>query len=140
MPTSLVTGGAGFIGVHVVNQLIAMGHRLVVIDDLSGGFRENVNPEAGFVDGCITDAAFVDSLFAEHRFDYGYHLAAYAAEGLSHFIRRFNYTNNAVGTMTLVNTVRLRVNDRPPTPLAQGLDHMAAWAKKRDPQTTKRSR
>jgi len=103
MPTSLVTGGAGFIGVHVGNQLIALGHRVVVLDDLSGGFRENVNPEATFVQGCITDAALVDSLFAEYAFDYVYHLAAYAAEGLSHFIRRFNYTNNVVGTMTIVN-------------------------------------
>lgn len=103
MPTSLVTGGAGFVGTHVTNQLITLGHRVVVLDDLSGGFREQVHPDATFVLGCITDAALVASLFAEHRFDYVYHLAAYAAEGLSHFIRRFNYTNNVVGTMTVVN-------------------------------------
>jgi UDP-glucose 4-epimerase len=103
MPTSLVTGGAGFIGAHVVNQLLVLGHRVVVLDDLSGGFRENVHSDATFVEGSITDAGLVESLFSDHRFDYVYHLAAYAAEGLSHFIRRFNYTNNVVGTMTLVN-------------------------------------
>ncbi len=42
--TSLVTGGAGFIGSHVADELLAMGHRTVVLDDLSGGFRENVGP------------------------------------------------------------------------------------------------
>jgi UDP-glucose 4-epimerase len=51
----------------------------------------------------VTDAEFVDGLFAEARFDYVYHLAAYAAEGLSHFIRRFNYVNNVIGSVNLVN-------------------------------------
>ncbi len=102
-PVSLVTGGAGFIGSHVADSLLAMGHRVVVLDDLSGGFRENVPAKALFVQGSTTDAALVDRLFAEHRFDTVYHLGAYAAEGLSHFIRRFNYTNNVVGSMTLIN-------------------------------------
>ena len=45
----------------------------------------------------------IDRLFADGRFDYVYHLAAYAAEGLSHFIRRFNYTNNVIGSVNLIN-------------------------------------
>ena len=45
----------------------------------------------------------MDRLFAEYRFDYVYHLAAYAAEGLSHFIRRFNYQNNVIGSVNLIN-------------------------------------
>jgi len=103
MAISLVTGGAGFIGAHVTNELVAKGHKVVVLDDLSGGFRENVNPKALFVQGSITDAALVSKLFEEHRFDYVYHLAAYAAEGLSHFIKRFNYTNNLIGSVILIN-------------------------------------
>jgi UDP-glucose 4-epimerase len=102
-PRSLVTGGAGFIGSHVADHLVRAGHDVVVLDDLSGGFTGNVNPKAGFAEGSVTDAALVDSLFARHRFDYVFHLAAYAAEGLSHFIRRFNYTNNLIGSVTLVN-------------------------------------
>jgi len=103
MPKSLVTGGAGFIGAHVVNELLKLGHEVVVLDDLSGGFEDNVNSKAIFVKGSIVDSDCVNRLFEDHNFDYIYHLAAYAAEGLSHFIRVFNYTNNLIGSMNLLN-------------------------------------
>jgi len=99
----LVTGGAGFIGSHVAAALVARGHQVVVLDDLSGGSRDYVPAGAAFAKGSVTDAALVDELFRQHRFEHVFHLAAYAAEGLSHFIRRFNYTNNVIGSMTLVN-------------------------------------
>ncbi len=103
-PISLVTGGAGFIGAHVVNYLVDhLKHNVVALDDLSGGFEDNVHPQATFVRGSVTDHALIDSLFSKYRFDYVYHLAAYAAEGLSHFIRRFNYTNNLIGSTNLIN-------------------------------------
>lgn len=100
---SLITGGAGFIGSHVVRHCLALGHEVVVLDDLSGGFRDHVSVGAAFVQGSVTDQQLVERLFAEHRFDYVFHLAAYAAEGLSHFIRRFNYTNNLIGSVNLIN-------------------------------------
>ncbi|MBA3569833.1 MAG: NAD-dependent epimerase/dehydratase family protein [Pyrinomonadaceae bacterium] len=102
-PTSIVTGGAGFIGSHVAEELVRSGHKVVILDDLSGGFSDNVPAGAEFVEGSILDHDLIDSLFAEHRFDYVYHLAAYAAEGLSHFIKRFNYSNNVVGSVNLIN-------------------------------------
>ena len=101
--TSLVTGAAGFIGSHVVDSLLELGHQVVALDDLSGGFRENVNPGATFVEGSVTDASLVDQLFSAHRIDYVYHLAAYAAEGLSHFIRHYNYAVNLLGSINLIN-------------------------------------
>ena len=102
--TSLVTGGAGFLGAHVVNELLRdENQRVVVLDDLSGGFRENTNSAATFVDGSILDAPLVNRLCEQHQFDYIYHLAAYAAEGLSHFIKRFNYQNNLIGSVNLIN-------------------------------------
>lgn len=99
----LVTGGAGFIGAHVVNHLVEAGKNVLVIDDLSGGFKQNVNPKATFVQGSITDHEFIDQLFEDYKIENVFHLAAYAAEGLSHFIRRFNYNNNLIGSMNLIN-------------------------------------
>lgn len=104
MTRVLVTGGAGFIGSHLTAFLIEqLGFDVTVLDDLSGGFRENLHPRAEFVQGSIVDHELLETLFRARRFEYVYHLAAYAAEGLSHFIKRFNYTNNLIGSVNLIN-------------------------------------
>jgi UDP-glucose 4-epimerase len=103
MPVSLVTGGAGFIGSHVAEHLLKLGHEVVVLDDLSGGVAHNVPEEGIFIKGTIVDEKLIDRLFGEYNFTYVYHLAAYAAEGLSHFIKRFNYRNNLIGSVNLIN-------------------------------------
>lgn len=100
---SLVTGGAGFIGSHVAAELVRLGHHVYVIDDLSGGFVENVPTGARLEQVSVLDHERIARLFDAAKFDYVFHLAAYAAEGLSHFIRRFNYTNNVVGSMSLID-------------------------------------
>ncbi|MFO7537135.1 MAG: NAD-dependent epimerase/dehydratase family protein [Chloroflexota bacterium] len=103
MTKTLVTGGAGFIGAHVSEELQRRGHQVVVLDDLSGGFEDNLVAGLTFVQGSINDVELVDNLFAAEQFDYVFHLAAYAAEGLSHFIKRFNYHNNLIGSVNLIN-------------------------------------
>lgn len=99
----LVTGVAGFIGSHVAEHLVANGRDVIGFDDLSGGFADNVPENVTFYQGSILDTAHLKKIFAEHRIEYVYHLAAYAAEGLSHFIRGFNYSNNIVGSMNVLN-------------------------------------
>ena len=99
----LVTGAAGFIGSHVADELVALGHDVVGLDDLSGGFRSNVLDPIEFVEMSVVDQNGIDHLFKQHKFDAVFHLAAYAAEGLSHFIRRFNYNTNLIGSVNLLN-------------------------------------
>jgi UDP-glucose 4-epimerase len=99
----LVTGGAGFIGSHMAEELAGRGHRVIALDDLSGGFVENVVAGVELIEGSILDVELVNRLFEHEHFDCVYHLAAYAAEGLSHFIKRFNYNNNLVGSVNLIN-------------------------------------
>jgi UDP-glucose 4-epimerase len=103
MPKSLITGGAGFIGSHVAKHCLALGHEVIALDDLSGGFEDHVPDGVHFIKGIVTDEKFISRLFSEHKFDYIYHLAAYAAEGLSHFIRRYNYNTNLIGSINLIN-------------------------------------
>jgi UDP-glucose 4-epimerase len=87
----------------VAEALLQRGHRVTVLDDLSGGFTDNLVRGLDFVHGSIVDRDLVERLFAERKFEYVFHLAAYAAEGLSPFIRRFNYNNNVIGSVTLIN-------------------------------------
>jgi UDP-glucose 4-epimerase len=103
MINSLITGGAGFIGSHVAKHCLNLGHNVIILDDLSGGFEDHIPKGAIFINGSINDQELLKTLFEEHKFDYVYHLAAYAAEGLSHFIRGFNYNNNLIGSINLIN-------------------------------------
>jgi UDP-glucose 4-epimerase len=103
MTRVLVTGVAGFIGSHVAEHCLRRGFDVVGVDDLSGGFRENIPAAVDFRQGSIVDQAWVADLWKNGSFDYVFHLAAYAAEGLSHFIRRYNYETNLVGSINLIN-------------------------------------
>lgn len=103
MPRVLMTGVAGFIGSHVAAQCLRLGFEVVGVDDLSGGFIENVPEGVDFRRGTVVDHEWIASLWNDGDFDYVYHLAAYAAEGLSHFIRRFNYQTNLIGSINLIN-------------------------------------
>jgi len=103
MARVLVTGVAGFIGSHVADHCLRQGFQVVGVDDLSGGFPENVPDGVDFRCGSVTDNNWVADLWKDGDFDYVYHLAAYAAEGLSHFIRRYNYNTNLLASINLIN-------------------------------------
>jgi UDP-glucose 4-epimerase len=81
----LVTGGAGFIGSHLVDRLIDAGHHVAIIDDLSGGKRENVNPYCGFYECDLRDAQKTKKILDIIKPEIVFHLAANAAENKAQF-------------------------------------------------------
>jgi UDP-glucose 4-epimerase len=102
MTVSLVTGGCGFLGSHVCSHLLKMGHQVVALDDLSGE-TNNLQYGAEIIPESITNEGRIRYIFNHQHFDYVFHLAAYASEGLSHHIRTHLYTNNIVGSANLIN-------------------------------------
>lgn len=101
----LITGGAGLIGSRMADWIIEnkQEYDVVIVDNLSGGYIENVNPNAIFYQVDCVDRKGIDDIFNKHKPIYVYHMAAYAAEGLSPFIRCFNYENNLLATANIVN-------------------------------------
>jgi UDP-glucose 4-epimerase len=101
----LITGVAGLLGSRLADWIIQNNKAEVYgIDDLSGGYIENVNKKVKFYKiNLASDKNKVEKLFENHKFDYVFHFAAYAAEGLSPFIRQYNYENNLIATTKLIN-------------------------------------
>lgn len=97
----LVTGGAGFIGSHVADAFIEQGHDVVIVDNLSMGNMDNVNPRARFVKLNIQDAEIFD-LFEQEKFDVVDHHAAQMDVRLSVADPIFDATNNILGTINLL--------------------------------------
>jgi UDP-glucose 4-epimerase len=99
---AIVTGGAGFIGSHVVDTLVARGNEVVVLDDLSRGKRENVNHGAELVVADIRDEEAVNAVFEEARPDACLHLAAQADVRVSVDRPDFDAEVNVIGTIRLL--------------------------------------
>ena len=100
----LITGVAGLLGSRLADYIIE-NHpdvHVVGMDDLSGGYRENVHPKVEFWQMNLVTHP-IENCFEVHKFDYVYHFAAYAAEGLSPFIRQYNYENNLLATARIIN-------------------------------------
>jgi len=102
----IVTGGAGFIGSHIVDALVARGDEVVVLDDLSHGRRENVSPSAELVVGDIRDAEAVAEVFGEARPQACLHLAAQADVRVSVTRPDFDAEVNVLGTIRLLEAAR----------------------------------
>ena len=102
--TVLITGVAGLLGSRLADWIIETQPDTTVIgvDDLSGGFTENINPKVKFWQMNLIEHP-IENIFEAHDIDYVFHFAAYAAEGLSPFIRTYNYDNNLKSTARLVN-------------------------------------
>jgi UDP-glucose 4-epimerase len=103
----LITGIAGLLGSHFSRYLLDKKYEVIGIDDLSGGYLDYVDKRLikskKFYKIDLIDEKNLEKIFNKHRPDYVYHFAAYAAEGLSPFIRNFNYTNNLLCSVNLIN-------------------------------------
>jgi len=103
--TILITGVAGLLGSRLA-EWIQIHHpkaTIIGVDDLSGGFKENIPMGITFYRCNINDSIQLNHIFQNHSPNIVYHFAAYAAEGLSPFIRKYNYINNTVGTASIIN-------------------------------------
>ena len=100
----LITGVAGLLGSRLADFVLAnkLADEVIGIDDLSGGYLQNVDNRVKFYNKNILDPD-LSLIFKEEKPDYVFHFAAYAAEGLSPFIRSFNYDNNLKSTALIVN-------------------------------------
>jgi len=101
--TVLITGVAGLLGANFAKYLLDKGYTVVGIDNLSGGFKSSVDDRVDFYEVDMIENADVDAVFKHTSPDFVYHFAAYAAEGLSPYIRRFNYMNNVVASANIIN-------------------------------------
>ena len=100
----LITGVAGLLGSRLARWIIENKENVVVIgiDNLSGGYIENVDKRVKFYQIDLIDDS-LQEIFNNEKPDFVYHFAAYAAEGLSPFIRKYNYMNNLVATANVIN-------------------------------------
>ena len=98
----LVTGGAGYIGSHVVYELIDQGHDVTILDDMSLGLEENIDPRSIFVQGSTHSDSDLDSVLSV-EFDGIIHLAAWKAAGESMTDPAKYAHNNLIGTINLLN-------------------------------------
>lgn len=99
----LITGIAGLLGANFARHLLNKGHKIVGIDDLSGGYEDSIPSNITFYKQDLSSRKDVEKIFASEKPDYVFHFAAYAAEGLSPFIRNYNYTNNILSSANVIN-------------------------------------
>lgn len=101
----LITGCAGLIGANYVRRCLTNGHDIIGIDDFSGGYADFLPNDSKFTfyEVNLENQTEVSRIFEKHRPDVVFHFAAYAAEGLSPFIRNFNYRNNLLTSINVIN-------------------------------------
>ena len=99
----VITGVAGLLGSRLAEWILENNdYEVIGVDDLSGGYVENIPKKVKFYKFDLKELDRVNNLFDQHKPDIVYHFAAYAAEGLSPFIRKFNYENNLIASTNLI--------------------------------------
>jgi len=101
----LVTGTAGLLGANYARHLLECGHTVVGIDNFSGGYKAFLpkGDNFKFYKANLEKPKKISEIFEQEKPDVAYHFAAYAAEGLSPFIRNYNYRNNVICSANIIN-------------------------------------
>lgn len=99
----LITGVAGLLGANFSEYLLKKGYKVIGLDNLSGGYHEFIPAGTTFYKVDIANSDAIDQIIKTENPDYVYHFAAYAAVGLSPFIRKFNYVNNVIASANIIN-------------------------------------
>jgi len=103
----LITGGAGLLGSNLIRYILqnTNDYQIIVVDNLSGGYYDFIpnNRRVKFFDFDLGNQDAIEELFISYNITYVFHLAAYAAEGLSPFIRCYNYRENICNSAMLIN-------------------------------------
>jgi UDP-glucose 4-epimerase len=104
MKSVVITGVAGLLGSRLAKWIVEnkSEYKVIGIDNLSGGYEEHIDSRVIFYKADLASDD-LNGIFSSHQVEYVYHFSAYAAEGLSPFIRRYNYTNNVVATANVIN-------------------------------------
>jgi UDP-glucose 4-epimerase len=103
--TWLLTGGAGYIGAHIARSLLSLNVRVVILDDMTDGIRENIPASAPLVEANILDTATVEAALREHHVQGVIHLAAKKAVGESVERPLHYYEQNVLGTHSLLSAM-----------------------------------
>jgi UDP-glucose 4-epimerase len=104
MKTILITGCAGLLGSNFSRYLLSKGYIVIGIDNFFGGYKDFLPTNENFKFYELNlETSDLNEIFNTHNIDCVFHFAAYAAEGLSPFIRKFNYTNNVISSVNLIN-------------------------------------
>ena len=103
MTKVLITWVAGLVWANFSRYLLNRGYEVIGIDDFSGWYRDFVDERVKLYDINLIEYEKLEEIFKKENIDYVYHFAAYAAEWLSPFMRRFNYTNNLICSVNVIN-------------------------------------
>ena len=102
MNNILVTGGAGYIGSHIVEQLVKTKARIIIIDNLENGYKKLINKNAIFVKGDIKNLNHLRRIFFKYKINSVIHLAAYLNISEAEKNKKKYYKNNVIGTLNLI--------------------------------------
>ena len=100
----LITGVAGLLGARMADWIIENKpeYKVIGVDNLFGGYVENIHENVKFYKRELSTDS-LDDIFTKYNIEYVFHFAAYAAEGRSPFMRKFNWSNNSLSTANIIN-------------------------------------